>query len=300
MKTVFVSGIVLALAGCANQTTQQDPAKQYNLLFSKNKINHNGCVAAFHKGKFLYLVSVRGDTDWGYISIYDPKTSLFLDVMFMTSKKTECQLVNPDTQKLAPPAQLNFIEHPAFKSIFDRHREAPSLLQSAIDAGPPYFRADGKWLGDRSALNIDRIRPSEVKTISDAESFLTGVSPNQAQLWINDRIAFVNAVSAKEIERKERSRQAMDVWTNRSNATYKIGDKVCTFSTNLFGYIEEILPARFKVHVVGQAKPSPIETKGFFFSIGDQNFAYTRIESTRWFEQNEVARCEFGELNAAY
>lgn len=300
MKRIVIIFFSFFIFGCANQNPTQKQVAKYEILFNKPNIDYGGCVAALHKAPFLYIISIQKDIDFGRISIYDPKTSLLLDVPFQASHKEGCQNIHPESRKISTHAQLHFVEQADFRAIFNRHREDPSTLKTAINAGPPYFRTDGKWHSYRTTLSLNQGAVHHIKSIDDAEKYLSSISTARAQMWIDNRLSSINEIAAKEKAHQERTQRAMDVWTNRSSAAYKIGDKVCTFSSNLFGYVEEILPTRFKIHIVGQVKPAPFDVKGFFFSAGSQDFTYSKIEATRWMEKVDVAPCDFGEKDAAY
>lgn len=284
---------LMLLTACATTGHQPVDPSKYHFLFDIPRLRNGGCVAAFEGDGLLYIVSKRVAPDLTYVSIYDPKTTVFADVALYYQGKAACRDIGFSSLAAQPSAQLNFIESQEFRSIFDRYREDPERLRNAINAGPPYFRDDGKWHGQRSALNLDGYRVSEIKTTDDVARYLKNLEPKRAASMIQARLSFVNAVSAREEQKRQKVQRAQEAWNNRLTSKYTAGDKVCTYDTNLFGYVEEVQKERVKVHVVGRAALGAFDTKGFFFKIGDGSFDYSPIEAIRWLMRDEMAPCNF-------
>lgn len=299
--------ILMLLSACATKEPQPIDPSKYRFLFDIPRLSGGGCVAAYEGDSLLYIVSknVHHKLTLTYVSIYDPKTGVFADVNLYYKGDAACRDIPfSSLAVLQPDAQLNFIESPEFRNIFDGYREDPERLRNAINAGPPYFRYDGKWQGQRSALNLVGYKVSEIKTIDDVARYLNNLEPKRAASMIQDRLSFINAALARvelmqqEAQRREEAwrqqvQRRQEAWNNRLMSKYTAGDMVCTYDTNLFGYVEEVQKERVKVHVVGRANPEPFDTKGFFFKFGDGSFNYSPIEAIRWLRRDEIAPCNF-------
>lgn len=293
MSRIALLLALMLLSACATKETQPIDPNKYRFLFDIPRLSNGGCVAAYEGDSLLYIVSKNVYYKDTYVSIYDPKTSVFADVVLYYKGDTACRDIRFSSLAAQPSAQLNFIESPDFRNIFDRYREDPDRLRNAINAGPPYFRGDEKWQGQRSALNLDGHIVSGIKTTDDVARYLKNLEPKRAASMIQARLKFINAISAREEQKRQQIQRAQEAWNNRLTSKYTAGDKVCTYDTNLFGYVEDVQKERVKVHVVGRAALGPFDTKGFFFKFGDGSFDYSPLEAIRWLGRDEIAPCNF-------
>jgi len=274
------------------QTTKSKPVdpQKYGFLWEK-KIG-TGCMAAYHSESLLYLVSRERLGDVVQVTVYDPRTSIFVTVPLYYQDNAPCKNVNFTSEKMMGSGHLNFIESPEFRAIFDGYKEYPEKLKNAINAGPVYFRYDGKWNSKRSALNLDRAITSEIKDLDDVVSYLMQLSAENAGYMINARTSSIAANEEKIQNDRMQAKQARDRWENRMSTTLSIGDKVCTYDTNLFGYVENMNGNKIKVHVVGQVTQF-VNMPGYFFSGMEGRYQYSRVEAIRWFDRVELGNCYF-------
>lgn len=291
MTRLLVLLFCAVVTACSTTGSRTIDTKKYVFLWEKDL--RGGCVAAFHSESLLYLVTrEKHSGNLVYVSVYDPRTSIFATVPLYYRGNENCRNVDFSNLPTQSIAHLNFIESPEFRAIFDGFGENPDALKNAIDAGPVYFRYNGQWNGKRSALNLDRMNIDNVKSVGDVSSYLKRLSNERATSMISTRTSFITTKEAEAQERKIRTKQARDGWDNRMSQQLGVGDKVCTFDSNLFGFVENINGEKVKVHVVGRATPV-IEMTGYFFSGVEGRFQYSRIESIRWFARSELAHCHF-------
>ena len=83
---------------------------------------------------------------------------------------------------------------------------------------------------------------------------------------------------------------AQESWSSRNKNAYKIGEKVCTYKGNFFGYVEQSNENRLKVYVAGKVKD---KADGYFYSGVEGSFYVEKVEGIRWYEKNEVSNCTF-------
>lgn len=295
MTRLIVVLFCMLIAACSTGGSHQvdTPIDKNKYVFLWEKDLQDGCAAAFHSESLLYLVTKeRNSGNLIYVSVYDPRTSIFATVPLYYRGSESCRNVSFSILPTQSIARLSYIESPEFRIIFDNFSNNPEALKMAINAGPVYFRYDGQWNGKRSALNLDRMNIKDIKSVADVSSYLKSLSNESAIAMIGARKAFIATKEAEAQERKIRTKQARDGWDNRMSKQLGVGDKVCTFDNNMFGFVENISGEKVKVHVVGRATPA-FAMSGYFFSGVEGRFQYTPIESIRWFVRGELAHCYF-------
>lgn len=200
----------------------------------------------------------------------------------------------------------NFIKNP---SDFEKKVSKPSKLR--------YINFISENKVEDSTLSLQNVA-GDFMYLGDIRDYYKDLSSEESDKLINAALAKKAKAEARalrnklqeeklkrereaEKERKEREEKlriehfkmeqiiAQERWDNRLGAQYNIGDKVCTYDNNDFGYIEYLNANKMKVHVVGQAD----RKNGFFFSGIDGNFNYKKVEAIRWFDRNELAHCNF-------
>lgn len=293
MHRIALLILITMLAACATPEPQSVDPNQYRLLFEKTRVGKLACIAAFDGSGLLYLVNKRADFNITEVSIYDPRTSLFAVVPVSYRGNASCRDIGFPSLTTLPTATLNFIEAEELRKVFDRYSADPNGLKNAITAGPPYFRDDGKWQGTRSALNLDLHSLTNIRTTDEVTTRLKAIDSKTAASMIRNRLTIVAAAISKEAQKRQEAKRAEESWDNRLSATYRIGDKVCTYDTNWFGYVDEIQPDRLKVHVVGRAVFAGLDVKGIFFTPQEGSFEYSRIDAVRWLAREEIAPCSF-------
>lgn len=240
-------------------------------------------------------------------TIYNPHIGLFITPVISTSlvSKPTCLTAEFTEMKLFDWQQIELfaITSPEFKRIFDSFQEDPETLKETIDAGPPYFRQDGKWKGEDTTVNLLHYI-SGARNFKEAAARLSGVDPAEIQRVLARRVDSIRAVREESKRRvqefeeaSKRRRQedqlkrqlAQQEWENRLQRHIAVGDAVCTYDSNLFGNIETIEGGRIKVYVIGKAQVIP----GYFFSGQEGQFSYEKIEGYRWLDRAELAHCGF-------
>ncbi|GLR63944.1 hypothetical protein [Marinospirillum insulare] len=279
------------------------------LLFEGNNI------CGYYDDELLYLIyPERLGSD---IVVYDKKYGIFTESEFEESKriinrsKRKSDFKCSDysirlSDKLRPNLHYSnsiryFILSNSVRAIFDNASKNPEIFKSEIKYNsPPYFRQVSDYYTEATVQVGYTGRSNRHSYLGDIKSYYNNLSPSDADELINPVLAKI-AEEQAEKERKEREeklrielfkleqRIAQERWDNRLGAKYSIGDKVCTYDTNSFGYIEDLNINKMKVHVVGQAD----RKNGFFFSGIDGNFNYKKVEAIRWFDRNELAHCNF-------
>lgn len=306
LLAVLITG--LALIACATQrkdvATHKD-TKKSDFLFEKSLGQDKECIAAFQSGDLLYLISrtrVGGSGKYTlyahHVSVYDPRTGLMATVAIQSYGDVNCSNIPFQQTRTDTFAKVYFVASPDFRSIFDQFRDNPGALENAIDAGPPYYRRTYKWSGQITFISLDNHVVRETRSVNDLVNYLTAFSVGHAKLVIEKRLDDIRVHEEKTRKQIEKYRQKQDTalarWTTRLKNTYKIGDKVCTYDTNLFGYFEGTSGQKIKVRVIGRPLPEDMRA-GFFFSPYDGRFQYRRFESIRWFERGEIAPCNFND-----
>lgn len=277
----------LFVISCATSSSRSSDLASYQFLFEKKL--WGGCIAAYHKGGLLYLLS-NTKTGGRNVSVYNPGNRLFATVplSFRAGEKTKsCREL--DFTQVMRYADINFIAADDLAAIFNGFHDNPQKLENAINAGPVYFRFDGTWQGKKSAGNIPSERLKNVSSLNDIAKYLNTISQKQAMAMIGPRAKHFEDMMAKAQQQRSRRLAAKQAWENRLSTPLKIGDKICTYHDNQFGYVENIQNNKVKTHVVGSVGAGA----GFFFSGLDMQFTYSRIEAIRWFKRDEVAHCNF-------
>lgn len=175
----------------------------FELLFSGGD---NGCPAAFHKGGLLYLVAASASPQRApSVTIYDPAAGLFVTPYMLEAAWSSPFCTAVDFSRIRLPGnatvQLHALTSASFKGIFDRFRDDPNALHAAINAGPPYFRFDSKWKGEKTAVNLPlRIN---VATLEQAAEQLRTIDRARAKQVIAERLAGIQAIEARnrDVER---------------------------------------------------------------------------------------------------
>lgn len=85
------------------------------------------------------------------------------------------------------------------------------------------------------------------------------------------------------------------LWTNRAEADYQVGERVCSYDNKL-GYIENTAENNHKVLWKGRVLN---KDKGYFFgkrdqfSYKDDKFEYDQLDDIRWEPKEQIGKCEF-------
>lgn len=275
------------ITACSTPESRPIDTKKYIFLWEKNFGDR--CIAAFHSESLLYFFvsSSKWREDYPNVVVYDPRTSFLAS--FSTSNKDIKECRNVNLVYLRPMhyvADLYFIDSPEFRAIIDSFTKNPEALKNAISEPPPLFK---RWNEGGVAINIDFQNISNAKSIDDVSLYLKHLSAERAMDMITKRKSFLAKKKAEWEERKLRTKQAQDRWTNRMSKKLSVGDKVCTWN-NMFGFVEDIKGEMVKVHVVGRADSFLM---GFFFSGFEGSHEYARVDAPRWFERGDLAHCQW-------
>lgn len=287
------------------------------LLFEGNNI------CGYYDDELLYLYY---PTKFDKIVVYDKKYGLFTESKFRESRRIKEKtgfFSTPErnkrinvkasfkcsdysirlSDKLSPYENSirYFILSNGVRAIFDNASKNPEIFKNEIKYNsPPYFKQVSDYYTKATVQVGNTGRSNRHSYLGDIKSYYNNLSPSEADKLINPVLAKI-AEEQAEKERKEREeklmierfkmeqRIAQERWDNRLAAKYSIGDKVCTYDNNSFGYIEGLNASKMKVHVVGQANGK----NGFFFSGRKGGFNYKPIEAIRWFNRSELAPCYF-------
>lgn len=280
--------------------------------FSQRRGMHqyNIKLCGFYEDELLYLYyPTRGEK----IVVYDKKSGLFTVSDFESNQrlnfKSEFKCSDYSirlSDKLDPNLHYSnsikyYVLSNSMRSIFDNASKNPEAFKEEINlSDPPFFELLSGGSTKRPVQVGYTDRRDGHDYLGDIKSYYKNLSTVKADRLINPVLAKI-AEEQAEKERKEREekfrielfeleqRIAQERWDNRLGAKYSIGDKVCTYDTNSFGYIEDLNTSKMKIHVVGQAD----RENGFFFSGIDGNFNYKKVEAIRWFDRNELAHCNF-------
>jgi len=294
-RILFILVMFLMINGCGSQKIAPQNMKQYNLLFSK-KINGQGgqgCISAYYSEGLLYIVSKEPRTVTNVV-VYDKRTGLFASVPLYQSKMGDCRVIDLNVDKPMQAASVNYFDSQEFKVLFDSVKQDPDALKNAITAGPPYFRHDGKFNNQRSAVNLIKPRILNIRQLSDVANYLNGINSATAAEIIGPRASQMNRADKREEERRQNRMKAKADWDNRLAHKLKVGDKICSYKNSWFGYVDTLQDNRIKMHVIGQAITfsGPVND-GYYFSGLYGNFTYDKIDSIRWLNRDEVALCMF-------
>ncbi|AOW76883.1 hypothetical protein A3Q34_08465 [Colwellia sp. PAMC 20917] len=102
----------------------------------------------------------------------------------------------------------------------------------------------------------------------------------------------------KKINAKKIAKSFEKVWSQRSNETYELGDKICSYSDNKMGYIEQLGVNNFKILWKGKVK----KANGYFFGnysnmmdylLNKTKFNYISMNDTTWENKDNFAPCSF-------
>lgn len=161
-KPLLVS-VFFILNGCATAPTQPPYVRhEYELLFKGNFGNEywGGCIAAFHKGSFLYLVnSDHSNGFFGgdyHVTVYNPRIGLFTTLFIRSYGSENCTSINfPAAMSLfkGDRTPVNAIVSSSFRKLFDNVQQDPNALKNAISSGPSLFTHDGTWKGETTVVN---------------------------------------------------------------------------------------------------------------------------------------------------
>lgn len=288
--------LIGVMGGVSAATTDQPGVSQnYALLFSKGQKTRNfddGCVTAYQRDGLLYLVT-HSKFPGAKVSVYDSRFGIFAEVPFGTlDKNIDCETIDLNTVKLSQVAGLNYISSQKFKRLFDNASQDPAALKNAITAGPVYFRTDGNYDGERSAFNILQPKILNIKSLDDVAHYLQNINADRAEQIIGPRARDLARVDNERDKQVQRQQEGQRLWNERLSATLHVGDKVCTYKNNWFGYVEDSKNNKIKIHVIGQVT-SMSGAPGYFFKGNAGRFEYTPIESIRWVERDELAPCAF-------
>lgn len=276
------------------------------LLFEKDEL----CV--FYDDELLYLYF---PTHGSYQTVlYDKRNGLY-SIFTLKDKKTYRQLKYENIVKefkctdykvdlsdiLDVSDEINqyYVVSDNIRLLFDNAAEDIESFKKEISPYPSFV---GYYHSIKAAVLLESVDLADLDDyyLGDFKYYYKNLSPSEADELINPVLAKI-AEEQAEKERKEREeklmierfkmeqRIAQERWDNRLSANYGIGDKVCTYDNNSFGYIEGLNASKMKVHVVGQANGK----NGFFFSGRKGGFNYKPVEAIRWFNRSELAPCYF-------
>ena len=294
-KIAFLSiALSAVLNGCVIRPNQ--PTEVASLVASSKESSDARLTDCFAVFSFADQLAIVTDYHMGLrrnrsITLYNPSNGLFF-FRGLTVESGTCRDVNVAAAIAHTNAYIDLyrITSAGARQILDNAIAAPTQLQSFISENPPYFRYDGKWQGESTALDIGSLHFDANHPAAEALKFISDADGARRLAIRNAQIeANAEANAQKLADASYAYNSAQQVWTDRLNANYVEGDRVCTNSGNYFGNIETITPERFKVHVIGQVHKSD----GFFFSGISRNFTYEKIEAPRWFEKASVAHCVF-------
>ena len=297
IKWVMVYVLFSLVQGCASQDIAPQATQQFELLFSKQTITGygTGCISVYHNQTdgLLYLVS-KDRVTGSYVSVYDKRTGIFAKVYLTPSTTGDCDTIDLNRVKPSSYADLNYIEPATFRKLFDVAATNPGLLKEAINSGPPYFRYDGKYQGERSAVNVTSTKITQIKQLPDVAVYLKGLSLEAASQMVGHRVDQIKMAEQQINQLKQDRMLAKANWDARLSVKLGVGDKICTYKNNWFGYVDAMENNRIKMQVIGEATMLGSSTAdGYFFSGLHGQFSYNKIESIRWLERDEVAPCSF-------
>jgi hypothetical protein len=284
-------GKFTAILSCLLASACATPAidtRKYEFLWEKNI--SSGCIAAFHRDSHLYLIN-RGLGNVIFVSVYDPRSGLLATTRLNRRYAANtCREINFAEPPLDQPVALYIFESASFQDFFTKAKTEPQALLSAISAGPPYFTQDGKWNNEITTVDLGngiRLESPYVYGLSGELKQFTRLLADKMYVRRKGEIARNEVVAKKQ---SMEFQEARDRWSNRLSQKIAVGDKVCTFEKNLFGYVEAVNSDKVKVHVVGAGSWG----SGYFFSGIEGRFDFTRVEAIRWFDRAELGRCHFG------
>lgn len=294
------------------------------LIFDKNQLRNiryilnkrheyyiNLCV--YYEDELLYLYYPESKE----VVVYDKKYGLFTKSELEEDKRISKRAKGKSdfkcsdysirlSDKLDPNLHYSnsikyYVLSNSMRSIFDNASKNPEAFKEEIKLfDPPFFELLSGGSTKRPVQVGYTDRRDGHDYLGDIKSYYKNLSTVKADRLINPVLAKIAEEQAEkerkeheeklEIERRQMEEKiAQARWDNRLGAKYSIGDKVCTYDNNSFGYIEDLNANKMKIHVVGQAD----RKNGFFFSGIDGNFNYKKVEAIRWFDRNELAHCNF-------
>ncbi len=299
---LFVLSACATAPGTAKNTGPTYIQDGYNFLV-EGKISTSGCLAAFEKQGLLYLVT-RGGPSF-HTTIYNPDNGLFV-YSERTHGGYNGVCLDHNFNRIPVMAKHVYaIISPELRDSFDGFKEDPQGLLDAIVYDPPYFKRvntrpkEGE--GEGETMLIRPLSPW-LASMGAAENFLRSTGNNEvdkkfAELAERERESQVakQFYEAKRKEKLRRRAEGQDLWDNRMNQTLNAGDTVCTYESNLFGYVERVEGTKAKVYVVGKAimgKSGMDPYPGHFFVGNDGSFEYESIEKPRWIDREDLALCK--------
>lgn len=287
--TYFIMG---AISSAYSQTQSAD-TNHYQLLFEKSL--YQGCAAAFYRGSLLYVVSkakTRLGGVLGYVYVYDPRTGIFAETSLINPGKGHCRNVNLSSTNIGSSAELNYVKSIKFRTMLDHFRENPDGLKAVLSAGLNGLHYQFSVYGKPDTLELDGQSINHLHAVSDIAKYLIHMTMQQAQSMTGERESEYAEKQAHDKAQALQSKQAHALWDNRMSMKLAIGDQVCTYDTNQFGYVERMVDSKVRVQVVGRVD-SINAAPGYFFNGKNMQFHYKKIESIRWFNRNELAPCKF-------
>jgi|SRR5690554_1318922 len=303
--------LFIALAGCAATEVQQVPEID-KIEYTKIFENLEKCDAIYQTDNLLVITKgrPRGHRDkYKYVLVYNIDNGVFFTETFgytgvVNSADHTCSSLHPRNFNKTTThfIFLSVVVPSSFRALFENAPNDPLTLLSAIETiNNVNLRNNGTWKGEKVLGLRDRhsdyLKKIELelgeKEFSDIINNFKSIPPERlAELSLemvemNERV--IRKRQREIIEKKLREEAINNAWAARFNRTINVGDRVCTFHSNLFGYAEEVHGNRIRTYIVGKSSEYP----RFFFSNSQDRFRYEKIEGYRWFNREELGHCSF-------
>ncbi len=306
MNRISVFLACLFVAGCSlprGPDSYSAPSDTSEFKLISEKLVGEKCLAGFERDGLLFFVMKKNAGGSYTLSVYDSRTGfLSSHTIPSSSGYRTCSHVRLSYTTKIFSGELRYASGTAIRKPLDQYHMQPESFWHAVS---DWAASHASWYETEQTMYINEL-PRPARTIADVVSILRNLRKyNQAaalvkseldrrqrrdDLWAQGRAAERAAREAYVLAEQ----QGKARWEQRMSYQLKIGDRVCTYSTNFVGDVETLVSNRVKVYVYGRAVAK--ERPGILFSGAiTQKVELEKIESPRWFNRDELAKCPLEE-----
>ena len=301
-------------AGCSTTKKQYSAGLQNSQLDLVSWFDTSSrCAAVYKKGDFFYHIRIERSAEYSYI--YDSKNYLLSPLMRI--KGNRCSDLSTGTYKYSPHTVDDYQSILFVRTEGGRKQLKEGLGDNFIkirlrsDRGGGNGRAlstPDKYFSIFKVLKKDldfqgMIQVMEGNSLSD-DGVPIALFETYAEQRASQKKRDQDEALHKKIEKikhKENQRRLEDIrlsnlahskWENRMSDNKQVGDKVCTYEGNLFGFVDLVSGSKVKLQVLGKVTG---QNPGYFFSGKYGSYNYADKNSIIWIDLNKVAHCDFNE-----
>lgn len=301
VKRILSICFSMLVAGCVSGPPGHDKA-DFTLIATKTV--GRVCLSAFaHDGRLFITEKNTSRIEHAddAIIVYDPRTGILMSSSASWTGIYSCDSLRPsywahlDQHGTKKQVWTYYVKDESLRTRLNDYtmrRTAEVELDRLHRTTLSYSRKDILALVDNSV---------PARTIEGMVTYLQGLTTERVAAMVKQEVdrPARQAALAKLSEEKWRAeqearmrveRQAKAEWERRMSYTLAVGDRVCTYVTNLIGDVEVVGRDRIKVHIVGQAQRP--EAPGVWFTDRPGRPVRTDgMETLRWFDRDELAKC---------